>query len=179
MSQLDEIKNELKIYSDFPKKGIKFLDISPLISNPKNFRTVINALYKKYKNSGINKIIAVESRGFLFASALALLMKAPLVMARKKGKLPGTVISYYYKSEYGKNVLELRKDSINPNDKPLVLDDVFATGGTLNAVISILKKIGCSDYRCCTIINLTDIEKKYNPGNVNSLIDFSVNGEIL
>lgn len=174
MNELDKIKNKLEIYSDFPRKGIKFVDINPLINDPANFTLITNALHQQYKNSGITKIIAIESRGFLFGSALALLMKVPLVMARKKGKLPSDVINYSYKSEYGENILELQKNSIKSTDKVLVLDDVFATGGTLNAVVSMLKSIGCSNYECCVIINLTDVEKKYKLNNVSSLINLQI-----
>ena len=126
---------------DFPKKGIIFKDITPLLKNKKSLKTMVDIFYNYYKSKKIDKIVSMESRGFIIGSALAYKLGAGFVPVRKKGKLPYKTISVTYDLEYGKDTLEIHKDSINPGDHVLIIDDVLATGGTAKAVTELIEKL--------------------------------------
>ena len=126
---------------DFPKKGIIFKDITPLLKNKKSLKTMVDIFYNYYKSKKIDKIVSMESRGFIIGSALAYKLGAGFVPVRKKGKLPHKTISVTYDLEYGKDTLEIHKDSINPGDHVLIIDDVLATGGTAKAVTELIEKL--------------------------------------
>ena len=126
---------------DFPKKGIIFKDITPLLKNSKSLKTMVDIFYNYYKSKKIDKIVSMESRGFIIGSALAYKLGAGFVPVRKKGKLPYKTISVTYDLEYGKDTLEIHKDSINPGDHVLIIDDVLATGGTAKAVTELIEKL--------------------------------------
>ena len=126
---------------DFPKKGIIFKDITPLLKNSKSLKTMVDIFYNYYKSKKIDKIVSMESRGFIIGSALAYKLGAGFVPVRKKGKLPHKTISVTYDLEYGKDILEIHKDSINPGDHVLIIDDVLATGGTAKAVTELIEKL--------------------------------------
>ena len=126
---------------DFPKKGIIFKDITPLLKNKKSLKTMVDIFYNYYKSKKIDKIVSMESRGFIIGSALAYKLGAGFVPVRKKGKLPHKTISVTYDLEYGKDTLEIHKDSINPGDRVLIIDDVLATGGTAKAVTELIEKL--------------------------------------
>lgn len=134
------INNFLEFYDNFPTKGIRFADISPLISNPTAFEIVIEKMSEEVLKYKIEAIIGIEARGFIFASAIALNTKLPLIMARKKGKLPGEVFKKSYKYEYAKSTIEIKKSEINKFNKFCIVDDVLATGNTNNAIFNILNK---------------------------------------
>ncbi len=133
---------------DFPKKGIIFKDWTPLMNNAKAYQSLINNLYKKIKNLKIDVIVSAESRGFWLGCPLAIKKCVRFIPARKPGKLPRPTISSSYDLEYGKNTIEISKGDIKPNDKVLVIDDVIATGGTIEAIIDLVKRskgklVGC------------------------------------
>tara|TARA_B100000579_G_scaffold427753_1_gene436832 strand:- start:902 stop:1420 length:519 start_codon:yes stop_codon:yes gene_type:complete len=130
----------IRIIKDFPKKGIAFYDISTLLSNPKEFNKVVNKMASEVKKIKANTIVGIDSRGFIFASAVAYKLKMKLVMIRKKGKLPGNTHLISYNLEYGSNHLEIQKDMIFKNDKVAIIDDIFATSGTMKASIKLVKK---------------------------------------
>jgi adenine phosphoribosyltransferase len=127
---------------DFPKPGIIFKDITPLIGDPQAFKTVINLLAKKYKNIKIDKIMCVESRGFIFASALAYKLGIGIVPVRKPGKLPYKTVKETYALEYGTDTLEMHIDAFKKGARVLIIDDLLATGGTVKACTSLVKKLG-------------------------------------
>lgn len=137
------MNNDLKsirIIKDFPKKGIAFYDISTILSNPKVFNRVVNSMSKEVNKLNANTIVGIDSRGFIFASAIAYKLKKKLVMIRKKGKLPGKTFNTSYKLEYGSNKLEIQSDMIRNSDKVVIIDDIFATSGTIRASMKLIKK---------------------------------------
>jgi len=142
MNVAGEIKAAIRDIPDFPKKGIVFKDITPLLADPKIFNDVISAFAEKYKNRGITKVLGVESRGFLLAAPVALRIGAGMVPVRKKGKLPHKTVSATYALEYGTDTLEMHEDAIRPGEKILIIDDVLATGGTCAAVCEMAEKLG-------------------------------------
>tara|TARA_B100000900_G_C20580492_1_gene717314 strand:- start:71 stop:625 length:555 start_codon:yes stop_codon:yes gene_type:complete len=133
------LKN-IRIIKDFPKKGISFYDISTILSNPKEFNKIVNKMANEVKKIKANTIVGIDSRGFIFASAVAYKLKMKLIMIRKKGKLPGKTDSISYNLEYGSNKLEIQKGMIFKNDKVAIIDDIFATSGTMKASIKLVKK---------------------------------------
>ena len=139
---MNSIKNSIKEVPGWPKDQVTFKDISPLLSDPKIFTNVIDSFYSYYREKSFNKIVGVDSRGFLFSSVLAYKLKKGLVLARKKGKLPPPTYSASYELEYGTATLEIGENSLNKNDKVLLVDDVLATGGTIEAVKKIIEKSG-------------------------------------
>ena len=130
----------IRIIKDFPKKGIAFYDISTILSNPKEFSKVVNKMASEVKKLKANTIVGIDSRGFIFASAVAYKLKMKLVMIRKKGKLPGKTHLIRYNLEYGSNNLEIQKDMVSKIDKVAIIDDIFATSGTMKASINLIKR---------------------------------------
>jgi len=137
-----DLKDHIRNIPDFPRPGIMFRDITTLLLNPDAMKTVLDALQEHFQESGANKVAGIESRGFIFASALADRMDLGLVLIRKSGKLPGDVHVESYDLEYGTDTLELHKDSISENDKIILIDDLLATGGTMAAAVRLVNKAG-------------------------------------
>ena len=129
----------LRCIPDFPKKGINFRDVTTLYKNAECMQIMLNEMYELYKDKGITKIVGVESRGFIMASALAAKLGAGFVLARKSGKLPSTVIKESFSKEYGVDTIEMHLDSIDKNDVVLIHDDLLATGGTALATYKLVK----------------------------------------
>jgi len=138
---MDHLKKYIRDIPDFPKKGILFRDITTLIGDKERFKEVIDALAKRYADKKIDAVLAVESRGFIFGGALAYKLNAGFVPVRKKGKLPHKTYKATYSLEYGEDTLEIHKDAIKPGDRVLLIDDLLATGGTLGAVIGLVKEL--------------------------------------
>ena len=136
----DKIINSIRIIKDFPKKGIDFYDIASLLANPDIFSKAIDEMTLKVKKMNATAIAGIDSRGFIFASAIAYKLKLKLIIIRKQGKLPGKTFKSSYNLEYGSNTLEIQKDFLNSKDKVLVIDDILATGGTINAAFKLIKK---------------------------------------
>ena len=147
------IKNVIRNIPDFPKPGILFRDISPLLANPDAYRYVIDHFYERYKNQSIDLIIGIESRGFLFAATLAYKLELPLAMIRKHGKLPPPTILYEYTLEYGNDIIELPKDAIKPGNQILLIDDLLATGGTALASCNLIEKMGGNILEIATVMS--------------------------
>ena len=151
------LKDYIRSIPDYPKKGILFRDITTLIKDEKAFSETINQIVEKTKNITFDKIAAIESRGFVFASAVSYIMKKPFIMLRKKDKLPADVHSVDFELEYGTATIEVHKDSINKNDKVLIIDDLIATGGTAEAAAKLVEisggKVACFIF----VINLFDL----------------------
>ena len=154
------LKRYIRSIKDYPKKGIIFRDITTLIENPKSLNFTIQKMNKICKNFNFNKIAAIEARGFLFASILAHLNKKPLVLIRKKGKLPHKTFSKSFKLEYGTDKIEVHKSSIKKNDRFLLIDDLIATGGTALAAAKLIEKTKSKVVGFVFLIDLFDL-----PGN--------------
>ncbi len=155
-----ELKKYIRSIPDYPKKGILFRDITTLIKEPKAFNYSIDKIIDISKKIEFDKISAIESRGFVFASAVSYILKKPLILLRKKNKLPAERHSVDFKLEYGEATIEVHKDSINKNEKILVIDDLIATGGTAEAAAKLIELSGGCIAGFIFIINLFDL-----PGN--------------
>ncbi len=132
----------IKEYKDFPKEGVLFRDISPILRDPTAFKYVIDRFYEEYKEDQIDLIAGIESRGFIFASALALRFNKGMIMIRKQGKLPGDTTTKKYDIEYGNATMEIQKDIIKNGERVLIVDDLIATGGTAKASASLIESLG-------------------------------------
>ncbi len=168
-----DLDGAIRKVEGFPKEGIVFFDITSILSNPAAFRFCIDEMVSLYKDKGIDKIVAVEARGFLFSSPLAERLGIPLILARKRGKLPGKVMEQSFELEYGEDVIQIQERDIERGDSILLIDDLIATGGTLKACAELIengggsvKEIFCviglpflnnfeplKDYRLTTLIN--------------------------
>ena len=146
----------MRIIPDFPQKGILFRDVTTLFKDPECLRIMEEELYDLYKDKGITKIVGIESRGFVMASALALKLKAGVVLCRKPGKLPGDTIQESYSKEYGTDTIEIHKDAIEENDVILLHDDLLATGGTMKAAYNLVKKFNPKKIYVNFIMEITD-----------------------
>ena len=133
------LKDFIRSIPDYPKKGILFRDITTLIKDENAFTETINQIVERSKKYNFNKIAAIESRGFVFASAVSFILKKPFIMLRKKNKLPADVHSVDFELEYGSATIEVHKDSINPDDNILIIDDLIATGGTAEAAAKLVE----------------------------------------
>lgn len=127
---------------DFPKPGVIFKDITPLLASPEGFREAIEQMAAPYRDAGVTKVLGAEARGFILGGALALVLNAGFVPARKPGKLPWTTTSAEYALEYGTDQLEMHVDAVVPSDRVLIVDDVLATGGTASAKADLVKRSG-------------------------------------
>ncbi len=170
------LKDFIRSIPDYPKKGILFRDITTLIKDEKAFAETINQIVEKSKKFNFNKVAAIESRGFVFASAVSYLLNKPFIMLRKKNKLPADVHSVDFELEYGTATIEVHKDSINKEDNVLIIDDLIATGGTAEAAAKLVEISKGKVSAFIFVINLFDlggcenlIKKNYK---VENLIEF-------
>lgn len=154
------IKNYIRNIPDFPKPGILFRDITTLLADKDAFKEAINILSKKYKNKKIDAVVAVEARGFILGAAIANKLGASFIPVRKKGKLPWRTHSVTYDLEYGTDTLEIHCDSIKPNQRILIIDDLLATGGTSKAVADLIEKCGGKIIGIAFLIELADLKGK-------------------
>ena len=152
------LKDYIRSIQDYPKKGILFRDITTLIKDKDAFAETINQITERSKNIEFNKIAAIESRGFVFASAVSYILKKPFIMLRKKNKLPAEVHSVDFELEYGTATIEVHKDSIEKNDKVLVIDDLIATGGTAEAAAKLIEMSEGKVAAFIFVINLFDLK---------------------
>lgn len=169
------IKDYIKIHQNFPKEGISFKDVSPILLNAEVFDQTIKLIASHAK--GATKIVSPEARGFLFGPAVANLLSIPFVMARKPKKLPGERISIDFKLEYGFDTLEIQKDSILPGDKIVIIDDILATGGTALALCDLINNQQASVTSCVFIVELTSLharEKFRKDINIISLVNYEI-----
>ena len=170
------LKDYIRSIPDYPKKGILFRDITTLIKDENAFAETINQIVERSKKFSFTKIAAIESRGFVFASAVSFVLKKPFIMLRKKNKLPADVHSIDFELEYGTATIEVHKDSINKQDKVLIIDDLIATGGTAEAAARLIEISEGKVAAFIFVINLFDLggsnnllKKNYT---VENLIDF-------
>jgi len=171
---LDIIKSKIRSISDWPQKGIIFRDITPILEDKELFFSLINQLAETCENEQIDKIVGIDARGFLLASALAYKMRTGLAIVRKKGKLPYETVSREYSLEYASAILEMHKDTIKQGEKILIVDDVLATGGTMEATVEIVKRLGGDIAGILFLIEIESLNglKKLKDQTVKSLIKF-------
>ena len=171
-----DLKKHIRSIPDYPKKGILFRDITTLIKNEKAFSETINQIVKILKNHNFDKVAAIESRGFVFASAISYLMNKPFILLRKKNKLPAERYSVDFELEYGTATIEMHKDSISLGDKVVIIDDLIATGGTAEAGAKIIEMAKGSVILFIFVINLFDLggcdNLVKNGYKVKNLIEF-------
>jgi len=156
------LKDYIRSIPDYPKKGILFRDITTLVKNENAFTQAIDEIVKKSKKFNIDKIAAIEARGFIFASAVSYILKKPLILLRKKNKLPSETHSVDFELEYGKATMEIHKDSIQENDSVLLIDDLIATGGTAEAAIKLIELSKGKISGFIFLINLFDLKGSDN-----------------
>ena len=154
---LELIKNSIKSVPDYPKAGIMIRDVTSLMEDPKAYQATIQLLVEKYKQGGFTKIVGTEARGFLFGAPLALELGVGFVPVRKPGKLPRPTIAQTYDLEYGTDTLEIHTDAIVEGDKVLVVDDLLATGGTIEATVKLIRQLGGDVQHAAFVINLPEI----------------------
>ncbi|CUA83284.1 MULTISPECIES: adenine phosphoribosyltransferase [Pseudidiomarina] len=152
-----QIETYIHAIPDYPKPGIVFRDITPLLANGDAFRETINTFLARYKDQGITKIVGIEARGFIFATALAYAMGVGFVPLRKPGKLPRETVSQRYALEYGEDQLELHAEDLTADDNVLIMDDLLATGGTVLAAVEMLNKLNVTIAECAFVIQLNEL----------------------
>lgn len=160
-----DFKKYIRDVNDFPKQGVVFKDITPLLLDAQAFEKAANSLYNLVKDKKINKVVGLESRGFFFAPLLATKLNAGFVPIRKPGKLPHEVESVTYDLEYGSDVLEIHKDSISSGDKILLHDDVLATGGTAKAACELIERLGGEIVQCNFLIEIDFLNGRHKIKN--------------
>ncbi|MGY8768181.1 MAG: adenine phosphoribosyltransferase [Pirellulales bacterium] len=168
------LKDYIRDIPDFPKPGILFRDITPLLADPVAFGACIDMMAEKYADAGIDVIVAAEARGFIFAAPLALRLNCGFVPIRKPGKLPFDTHAFHYELEYGTDTLEMHIDGVEPGQKILMVDDLLATGGTVKACCNLVEKVGAKVASCCFLIDLVELEgsKLIEPIECYSLLQY-------
>jgi adenine phosphoribosyltransferase len=171
---MDAVRARIRDVPDFPKKGIVFKDITPVLSDASTFRAVIDALVDRWKGERIDKVIGIESRGFIFAAPLAYALGAGFTIVRKPGKLPWETIREVYALEYGEGSLELHIDAVGPGERVLVVDDVLATGGTADAVGRLVARQGAQLVSYSFLVELSFLNgaRRLGAQNVHALIRY-------
>src|SRR3989344_2111977 len=154
------LKKKLRTVPNWPKQGVLFWDITTLLKDKKAMNYVIKKFVNEYKDKGINKIVGIESRGFIFGSILAYKLKVPFVPVRKPGKLPAATTKVEYELEYGKDALEIHNDAISEGDKVLIVDDLIASGGTAKAAAELVEKLNGKVEGFAFVINLPELKGK-------------------
>ena len=163
-TQLDLIKSSIKSIPNYPKEGIIFRDITSLLEVPAAFKATIDLIVEQYRDKGITKVLGTESRGFIFGAPVALALGLPFELVRKPKKLPRETISQSYQLEYGQDTLEMHIDAISEGDNVLIIDDLLATGGTVEATVKLVQRLGGVVKHAAFVINLPELggEKRLN-----------------
>lgn len=163
-TQLDLIKSSIKSIPNYPKEGIIFRDITTLLEVPAAFKATIDLIVEQYRDKGITKVLGTESRGFIFGAPVALALGLPFELVRKPKKLPRETISQSYQLEYGQDTLEMHVDAISEGDNVLIIDDLLATGGTVEATVKLVQRLGGTVKHAAFVINLPELggEKRLN-----------------
>ncbi len=161
-----DLKATIRDIPDFPKPGIVFKDITPILSDANLFKRTIRHFARVYQDREITAIVGMESRGFLFGASLALELGVPFVPARKPGKLPYEVVAFEYELEYGTNTLEMHIDAVGSGDHVLIIDDLLATGGTAAATVRLIEQLGATVAGCAFAVELTFLEGRKALGTI-------------
>ena len=169
-----DLRDYIRDVADFPKPGITFKDITPLLADPAAFRAVTDRFAEEFADRGVTAVMAAEARGFIFGAPLAPRLDAAFVPVRKPGKLPGETVSHKYELEYGVDELHVHADAVGPGDRVLILDDVLATGGTVAACVSLAERAGAEVVACAFLMELDFLKGREKLGGreVFSLIHY-------
>ena len=151
------IKSRIRTVPHYPKPGVMFRDITTLLKDPVGFRVTIGELVSRYAGSKVDKVAAIESRGFIIGAPLAFELGVGFVPVRKRGKLPAPTVGHDYELEYGTDRIEIHVDAIDKGDRVLLVDDLIATGGTAEAAVKLIESMGGSIVECCFVIDLPDL----------------------
>jgi len=174
--QLAQLQAAIKTIPDYPVQGILFRDVTSLLEDAKAFTLTMHLLTEKYKNQGFTKVVGTEARGFLFGAPLALALGIGFVPVRKPGKLPRATFTQAYQLEYGEDILEIHRDALTSNDKVLIIDDLLATGGTIEATTKLIRRVGAEVKEAGFVISLPDLggEKRLQAMNLShfSLVQY-------
>ena len=171
---MDHLKNLIRTVPDFPKPGIQFRDITTLLIDPKGLADTILEMVKPYRGDKVDMVVGIESRGFILAAPMAIELGTGMVLVRKPGKLPGEKIGVEYSLEYGTDMLEIHTDALEKGMRVLIVDDLLATGGTMEAACQLVEQVGCEIAGVAFVVELVDLKgrdklKKYP---ITKLIDF-------
>lgn len=164
-----DLKSLIRDIPDFPKPGILFKDITPLLASPEGFKETIRRMAEPFRGQKIDAIVAAEARGFIFAAPLAVELGAGFVPVRKPGKLPFDTHAFHYELEYGTDTLEIHVDGVSPGQRVLVVDDLLATGGTVQACCKLIEKIGAEIVGCAFLIELKALKGRETIANYNAM----------
>lgn len=162
----ESLKKIIANIPDFPIKGIQFKDINPILNNPEAFQSVINYFADFIKSCGATAILAPEARGFIFGAAVAYKLGIKLILARKKGKLPSKTYEVTYDLEYGTTTLQMHQDALLKKDRVVVIDDLIATSGTINACLNLIKQANSQVVGIAVLISLSEFANKYHFDNI-------------
>ena len=170
----ESIKSKIRALPDWPKKGIMFRDVTTLVKDPKGLKETIDFLHNRYQGKEIDKVVGIESRGFIFGAPLAYMLGCGFILVRKPGKLPADTVSEEYTLEYGTDKIEIHKDAIQKGDKVLLIDDLLATGGTMAAARNLVKKLGAEIVEVAFVVELVDLKgrEKLKGESIFSIVKF-------
>lgn len=167
---IEDIKKQIRNVPDFPVKGIQFKDITTVLLKAENMIKMRDEIVKLYRDKGITMVVGIESRGFIMAPSIAMELGAGFVPIRKRNKLPAETISVTYKKEYGEDTIEIHKDALNENDVVLIHDDILATGGSMEAAIELVKKLGVKKIYVNFLVELEGLNgRQYLEGKADGL----------
>ena len=171
---MKDLKDYVRTIPDFPEKGVMFKDITSVLQDSEGLKLAIDKMQEKIEKLEFDVVVGAESRGFLFGMPIAYNLNKSFVPVRKKGKLPGETISESYDLEYGSATLEIHKDAIKPGQKVVIIDDLIATGGTLEAIVKLVERLGGKVSRICCLIDLPELGGKDKLKNyeVDTIIAF-------
>lgn len=171
-----DLKSKIRVIDGFPKEGISFKDITTLISDAEAFKEAVNTMKKNLENRNINYIVGPEARGFLFGSAVAYALNIGFIPVRKPGKLPGETVSFEYDLEYGTDVLEICKNALKQGDRVAIVDDLLATGGTINACAKLIESQGAEVVSMQFLMELTDLKgrEKNNEYQIDAVLEYNI-----
>ena len=176
-AQLELIKSSIKSIPNYPKEGIIFRDITALLEVPAAFKATVDLIVAQYRDKNITKVLGTESRGFIFGAPVALALGLPFELVRKPKKLPRETISQSYQLEYGEDTLEIHTDAISAGDNVLIIDDLLATGGTVEATVKLVERLGGKVKHAAFVINLPELggEKRFSALGVQcyTLVNFA------
>ena len=168
------LKDSIRSIADWPIEGVIFRDLTTLMQDPQAFRNACDVFYDRYKNMNIDKVVGIDARGFVFGAVLAYQLNVGFIPVRKKGKLPYKTVSEEYTLEYGKNTVEIHEDSISQGEKVIIIDDLIATGGTIEAAVKLVKKLGGDILECGFIVELPELKgrDKIKDQNIFTICEF-------
>lgn len=168
------LREKIRSIPDWPIKGVIFRDLTTLMQDPEAYRESCDIFYDRYKDMNIDKIVGIDARGFVFGAVLAYQLNVGFVPVRKKGKLPYNTITETYTLEYGEDIVEMHEDAIVPGEKVVIIDDLIATGGTIEAAVKLVKKLGGSIVECAFIVELPDLNgrQKINGEKIFTICEF-------